>query len=77
MFHDLFHGKSVAGVVDDPGQFLHELWNEVRSKIGSGQLRRVQVRGFEGGVESEDLLDQVGHLGSFHHLLIVPLDFFP
>ena len=53
MFHDLFHGKLVAGVVDDPGQFLHELWNEVRSKIGSGQLRRAQVRGFEGGVESE------------------------
>ena len=26
---------------------------------------------------NEDLLDQVGHLGSFHHLLIVPLNFFP
>ena len=33
MLHDFFHGKSVAGMIDDPGKLLHQLSNIINVSL--------------------------------------------
>lgn len=74
MFNDLFHGKSVTGVVDHAGHLSEQFGDQVRSKACLWKLHRVQVLDLECRVQCEHLLEQVRDFGMVKDRLVVTLD---